>query len=151
MLLTVGGMGFMFFVMGGKGCSSVEGSLVSKGNPVGDFTFRPASCRSGQRRNFFGVAVLGEGQNDGAVIGIIDQVKGKVVKIEIPGSCTPPSYEECREVIIDREHCRVFRISVRRTSSQVNDITLLDGEIGLDCAFPEGGTVKADLKFENCD
>ena len=138
-----------FFFMGG-GCSTVKGSLVSIGKPLGDFTFTPAQCRSGQRMQFFGAVLLGKGPADGAVVAMIDQVKGKLVKVEIPGSCKPPDYEVCNEVIIDPRQCSRYDVTVNRTSVMVNNIVLIEGRINVDCAFPGGGSVKGDITFERC-
>jgi predicted nucleic acid-binding Zn ribbon protein len=141
---------FAFFFLG-KGCSSVEGNLISKGEPVGDFTFVPHSCRSGQRMQFFGAVILGKGQQDGAIVLIEDPVKGRIVKIEVPGSCEPPDFEKCKEVIIDPAACSVYSMSVKRTSTMVNDIHLIDGSLKLNCLFREGGSVAADMVLKNCD
>lgn len=143
-------VGFIF-MLGGRGCSKTEGTFVSAGRPVGDFTIVPKKCRSGQRMNFFGAVLLGEGPDDGAVVAIIDPVRGKLVKVEVPGSCKPPDREVCREVLIEPSMCSKFDVSVQRTSTEVNDIRLIDGHINLECTFPEDGSVHANLKFENCD
>jgi len=140
-----------YFVFGKGGCSSVEGQFVATGEPLGSFTFIPASCRSGQRMNFFGVAILGKGPNDGAIVPIQDVTQGKMVKVEVPGSCQPPDLEICKEIDIKPEQCEVFELSVKRTNTTVNNIVLLDGYLKLDCKFPEGGTAKADMKFTSCD
>ncbi len=140
-----------FYFIGVKGCSSVEGSLVSKGKPAGDFVFTPGRCRSGERMQFYGAVILGESRDDGAVVAIIDPVKGELVKIEVPGSCLPPDYEKCTEVIVDRKHCSRYEVAVTRTGTQVNRITLLEGRIDLDCAFPDGGSIHGGLQFERCD
>jgi len=148
MVVLIGVAGFMVM---GKGCSSVEGGLVSAGQPLGDFTFTPAQCRSGQRMQFFGVVILGKGQNDGAVVPFIDTLKGKLVKVEVPGSCRPPDYEECREVVVEPKQCSRFAVSIRRTGTEVNDIRLLEGSMDIDCKFPEGGTLKGKMEFDRCD
>ena len=147
-LVQVGVFGFFFL---GKGCSSVEGDLISKGDPVGNFTFMPHMCRSGQHMQFFGALILGKGQQDGAVVVIEDPVKGGIVKIEVPGSCEPPDYEKCKEVIIEPSACSVYSMSVKKTSTMVNEIRLVDGSLKLNCAFRGGGTVMADMVFKNCD
>jgi len=139
-----------FFLVGG-GCSSVSGSLVSTGKPLGNFTFTPAQCRSGQRMQFFGAVLLGKGPTEGAVVAMIDQVKGKLVKVEIPGSCKPPDFEVCEEVIIDTRQCSRYDVIVNRTSVMVNDIVMVEGRVSLDCAFPGGGSVKGELTFERCN
>jgi hypothetical protein len=135
----------------GKGCSKPEGTLISKGKPAGDFTFVPKKCRSGERMQFFGAVMLGEGQQDGAVVAIHDPIKGKLVKVEVPGSCRPPDYEKCHEILIEQKQCSTFNVNVKRTNIIINEIVLIDGSLKLDCTFPEGGTIKADMKFENCN
>ena len=140
--------GIMFV---GKGCSKAEGSFISIGQPHGDFTIVPKKCKSGQRMNFYGAVLLGEGPDDGAVVAIIDPVRGKLVKVEVPGSCRPPDREVCKEFIIEPSMCAKFDVSVERTGTEVNDIRLLDGHIELECAFKEDGAIRASLKFENCD
>lgn len=148
--LNIAIMGGAFFFFG-KGCSKTEGTFVSAGRPVGDFTIVPKKCKSGQRMNFFGAVLLGEGPDDGAVVAIIDPVRGKLVKVEVPGSCKPPDREVCREFIIEPSMCTKFDVSIQRTSTEVNDIRLIDGHINLECAFKEDGAIRANLKFENCD
>ncbi len=138
-----------FFMV--KGCSSVNGSLVAKGEPLGNFTFVPKQCRSGQRMNFFGSVLLGEGQQDGAVVAIIDPVKGKIIKVEIPGSCEPPDYEKCKEVIIDSKYCSRYDVIVDKIPVMINNIVLTGGRLNLDCVFPGGGTAKGEIAFERCN
>ena len=150
-IVTLGGGIAAFFIVGGKGCGHVEGSLTSTGRPLGDFTFTPATCRSGQRMSFNGVGLIGNGPTEGGILVIDDVAKGKFLKVEIPGSCRPPDYEVCTEIDIVRENCTVFEVSIRQTSTTVNDIRLVDGHARIDCTFPQGGTAKADLVFENCD
>lgn len=146
--LLVGGFVFMF---AGKGCSSIEGSFTATGEPLGTFTFTPAQCRSGQRMSFFGAALLGEGQNDGGILVIEDAVRGKIVKVEVPGSCEPPDYEKCKVVEIVPSQCETFRLAVQRTGMMVNEIRLVEGSLALKCAFREGGTANADIVFKRCD
>lgn len=134
-----------------RGCSSVTGTLVARGEPLGTFTFVPKQCRSGQRMNFFGSVILGEGQQDGAVVAIIDPVKGKVVKVEVPGSCLPPDYEKCKEVIIDPQYCSRYDVTVDKIPVMINNIVMVGGRLNLDCAFPGGGTAKGEIKFTRCN
>jgi hypothetical protein len=141
----------LFFVFQGKGCGHTEGSLVAQGQPIGDFTFTPTQCRSGQRMSFFGAVLVGDGPTDGGILVGEDAVKGKFVKLEVPGSCKPPDYEVCTEVMVERSYCSVYEAHVENTNTTVNDVRLVDGHLKLDCKFPEGGSVKADIKFENCN
>lgn len=148
-IIMVGVFGFMF-IKGGS-CSSVEGQFVSTGEPLGAFTFVPKQCRSGERMDFHGAVLVGEGPNDGGIMVIQDPVKGQIIKVELPGSCQPPDHEVCTEVTIDKSECSTFKVKVTRTNTTVNDIRLMDGSLELDCKFREGGSVKAKLDFSNCD
>jgi len=147
--LGVGGA--IFATVGGDGCSSVTGSFVASGPPLGAFTFTPKMCRSGQRMSFFGVALLGAGPTDGGVLVIDDAVQGKLLKIEVPGSCQPPGYEVCTVVEVRPAQCTTFDVAIERTGTEVNDIRLIDGHATLDCALPEGGKLTAGVVFESCD
>lgn len=138
-----------FFMM--KGCSSVTGSFTATGEPLGTFTFVPKQCRSGQRLGFFGAVMLGKGQQDGALVAFLDPVKGKVVKVEVPGSCEPPDYEKCKEVIIDPKYCSRYDMKLDRTSIMVNDIVMVEGSLDIECSFPGGGSVSGKLTFDRCN
>jgi hypothetical protein len=140
-----------FLAFSGKGCGHTEGSFIAQGQPLGDFTFTPTRCRSGQRMSFFGAILVGDGPTEGGLLVGEDAVKGKFVKLEVPGSCKPPDYEVCTELFIERSYCSVFEAGVKYTNTTVNDIRLVDGHLRLDCQFPEGGSVKADIQFENCN
>jgi hypothetical protein len=100
---------------------------------------------------FFGAGGRGMGPTDGAVVAMIDQVKGKLVKVEIPGSCKPPDYEVCDEVVIDSKYCSRHEVIVNRTSVIVNEIFQVEGLMNLDCAFPGGGSVKGEITFKRCN
>ena len=101
--------------------------------------------------SFFGVVLLGAGPDDGGILVVDDPIKGKLLKVEVPGTCKPPDREVCTEVLITPEQCGQFDMKVERTSTTVNDVRLLDGHARIDCAFPEGGTAKADITFTSCD
>ena len=134
------------FVFLGKGCSSTEGTLVSKGPPLGDWTFKPDRCKSGQREQFFGAFVLGGKEGGGGQIKLIrDQVKQTwVIQVTKPGA------EGARPITIDRSKCKGYGVSLHRTSTTVNDIRLLDGRLTLYCTYPKG-SISADIKLESCD
>ncbi len=52
----------------------------------------------------------------------------------------------CRQLLVEREHCRVFDVVVTDT----NVWQRRSGHAHIDCAFPEGGTLKAELTFNGC-
>lgn len=134
----------------GKGCGRVEGTLVSSGKPLGDFTLTPAQCRSGDHMNFYGVILVGTGPTDGGLLVATEPAHGTYLKLEVPGSCKPPDYEVCTEVMIKREQCSHWDVDVSGSLVIVNERRVMHGHARAECAFPEGGMVKVDLDFERC-
>jgi hypothetical protein len=144
------GVIFMF-VFNSNGCSSTEGSFHATGAPLGDYVFTPAQCRSGEHESFFGVFLLGESESAGGLKIIVEPTGEKMVQAEVPGSCKGANNDDCRVVNIERDSCETFDIGLQRTDTYVNEIRLLDGHLRLDCRFEDGGSAKADVKFESCD
>ena len=62
----------------------------------------------------------------------------------------PSSASSCRAVPINESDCDVFKASVTRTNTTVNDIRKLDGSVTLDCTFKDGGTLKGKMSFDGC-
>ena len=71
--------------------------------------------------------------------------------MEVPGSCEPPDYEKCKEVIIDPQYCSRYDMKLDRTSIMVNDIVLVEGSLDIECSFPGGGSVSGKLTFDRCN
>lgn len=139
-----------FALTSSGGCGKVEGSFVSSGKPIGDFTFTPAQCRTGARMNFYGVVLVGNGPTEGGLLVAIDPAQGKFLKIEVPGSCKPPDYEVCTEIMIKPEQCQNWDVDVSGTGVTINEMRMMKGHARADCAFPEGGSVKVNLDFGGC-
>jgi len=144
--VAIGAVAF-FGVMGGS-CSSVEGKFTAKGEPLSKFTMRPTECRSGQRKNFYGVILLSDKKKNQGIKIVEDPTDGWVVQVQIPKSCKK---NRCKVVTFGEDACDTFDVEVNRTNTSVNDIRLLEGHLELKCKFDEGGTAKAKLKFSRCD
>jgi hypothetical protein len=143
----VTGLVVVILLLGGKGCSWSEGSLSASGPPIGDVTHVPVKCKSGQREGFHG-AMLIDGSGKVLIRVVMDPVRGTLVGVQKPGSCRG---SQCEYVMIGRDTCTVFDVSVENTNTTVNNIRVVEGHARLDCVFKDtGGTVKADLKFK-CD
>jgi hypothetical protein len=80
---------------------------------------------------------------------VIDPRDGAFVQFEVPSSCDGAG--KCTVVDLGRERCERFEVDLQKTDTYVNEIRLLDGRLGLKCAFPEGGSVEGDVTFESCD
>jgi len=144
----------VFFASGAFG-SSVEGEIRSAGLPNGDFVMAPPTCHSGEHESFFGVWVAPELEEIDGRTGFRGGLK--VLKnplgqweayLESPNTCRG---FECQVLQVKKEHCLVFDIRVENSGTTVNDVRLREGYAKLQCKFPEGGTLKVDLKFSGCD
>ena len=140
-------VGIVVFFVVGKGCSKAEGSFTATGEPIGDRTIEPKTCKSGQHMGFHGVVLLTA--DEAAAIRVVeDPVKGTLVQVQKKETCKGDS---CEYVVFDREECTQFDVSIESTNTTVNDIRVLEGHLRLDCKFAEtGGTAKADITF-TCD
>lgn len=132
-------------------CSTViKGEIISEGNPAGNFSLSPLQCYSGQRMQFYGV-ILSQGVKDGAVLtGIIDPIKGRIIKLRIPNSCQPDDDEDCKEIFIPKESCSIYKIHLEQTNVTINRIRALRGKLQLDCKLREGGSIKGTIEFDYC-
>jgi hypothetical protein len=133
------------------GCSSTEGTFEASGKPLGDFTFTPTHCRSGQHESFFGVYLLGKDGDAGGLKVVIDPRDGGAVMVEVPGSCRGADNDDCTVVPLEQDACATFDLDIEPTNTYVNDIRLLDGRLRLACTLPEGGSARADVRFSSCD
>ena len=140
-------------VIGRGGCSSVEGRVEAHGKPLGDYVVTPTLCQSGEHQSFFGVTLFPDEDAPGTLVVVDDPVRGRMVRALVDGSCHADSGNTfvCSYAAVNPAQCRRFEMSIVPTSTSVNDIQLVDGRLLLDCTMPEGGTLAADLVFENCD
>ncbi len=133
-------------------CSGkTEGEIRSVGKPLGDFAMEPPACHSGEHESFFGVwaapkleTLDGRTGFRGGLKVVKNQVGEWEVYVENPNSCEG---FDCPIVQVERQHCSVFDVHVQSTNTTVNDIRLRQGHARLDCEFPEGGTLTANLTF----
>jgi len=129
---------------------SATGDLRSTGAPHGDFVVRPVTCFNGGHWGFDGVWVVTETLTDGDSSGFRGGLKivdagagGWDAWVENPTVCQG---FQCQQRYVDRRHCRVHDLVV----SEMSVFLRTSGHATLDCAFPEGGTLKAELTFDGC-
>jgi hypothetical protein len=145
----------LMVLMTGCGGGSTKGEIRSTGAPHGDFVMAPPSCHSGEHESFFGVLVASKLEKiDGhtGVRGGLKVLKNAVGQweayLENPNTCQGFS---CQVLKVEAQQCKVFDIEVKNTSARKNGIRLREGHARLDCAFSQGGSLKADLVFTGCD
>jgi hypothetical protein len=129
---------------------SVTGDIRSTGAPHGDFIVRPVTCFSGGHWGFDGVWVVTETLTSGDRTGFKGGLKimsngagGWDAYAENPNICQG---FKCQQRHIDVKHCRVHDLVV----SDMSPFLRTSGHATFDCAFPEGGTLKAALTFDGC-
>lgn len=129
---------------------SVAGEIRSTGAPLGDFVVRPVTCFSGGHWGFTGVFLVTETLTSGGKRGfkgglkILKNEAGEwEAQVENPNRCEGFKCEQWR---VPGQHCRVLDVVVQG----MNVWLRYDGHANIDCAFPEGGALKAELSFKGC-
>jgi hypothetical protein len=148
--------GSMFFafrdviggIISGTGGSTAKGYFKAKGKLLTTFKMKPNACRSGQRKNFHGVFLYSENDNQ-AIKLVEDPTKGMLVGVQIPSSCTGNS---CKMVTFGEDSCSTFDVKVIRTNATFNDIRVMEGHMNIKCKFKGGeGSAKAKITFKGCN
>jgi hypothetical protein len=154
LVALVGVMAFVSFydaiagLFSETGGSSVKGSFKAKGKLLTTFKMKPNACRSGERKNFQGVFLYSKKDNQ-AIKVVEDPVKGMLVGVQIPSSCTGNS---CKMVTFGEESCSTFDVAVSRTDATFNHVRVMKGHMNITCKFKGGeGTAKAKLTFKGCN
>lgn len=102
----------------------------------------PTTCASGERRQFFGVDLLENGDGASGVRIVDDPVDGYSFAMNVPG-------HDLALVITPATECEVFDVLVQRGNVRVNDIWAVEGHAILECRFPDLEVI-ADLRFSGC-
>jgi len=129
---------------------SVEGTVRTTGKPFGDGQRELSTCYSGDRQSFFGVSVKPDGRGfaeTGGMKILKNDADQWVVYLERPLGCESA---QCELTQVDRNACSTFDVEVRNSGTIANEIRVRRGHARLECRFPEGGSLKAELEFSGC-
>jgi hypothetical protein len=137
----------LMFAIGGFGGGEVTGALHGSGPLVGDFTLTADACGSGEPDGFLGVYLGASDRSDARLKAFQDPIYGSMVLLQVPGSCEGP---RCKQVILSGESCARFAVRIEKTSTTINDVRVLDGELDLECTLASGDVVSGELRFEGC-
>jgi hypothetical protein len=125
------------FMTGGRSIKSmmpkpeVSGEFTASGGALGQWTFKPDKCSSGERDGFFGVWLTKKGDKDHWVKVAKNPATGQfVVTVRIPGTDKGQVFKKCK----------VLDGSVVRTNTRVNRIWALNGNVKIDCPQKFKGT-----------
>jgi len=116
--------------------SEVGGSFTASGPRLGTFSFAPDDCSSGQKRGFFGVELTSSDSPDTLVRAVRDPVRGTLIAVERAGS---------KPIVLTPEECRSLHVRVDQTSTNINDVWVVEGSATVDCA-----ELRGEITFEGC-
>jgi hypothetical protein len=115
--------------------TEVSGRLSAKG-ALGSWAFEPDDCTSGQREGFGGVVLTASAQPERLVRVVRDPVRGNLVVVASKGQ---PNH------VLTDSSCTRFDVNAERTSTNINDIWVVEGSLSIECSELSGS-----VKFEGC-
>jgi hypothetical protein len=113
--------------------TEVSGRLRASGS-LGTWVFEPDDCTSGQREGFGGVVLTASKHRDRVVRVVQDPVRGGVVVVAAKGL---PNH------VLSVESCTRLDANVERTTTNINDIWVVDGSVSLECRELSGSVTFA--------
>jgi len=114
-----------------------SGEFTASGETLGEWTFKPNHCRSGERDGFFGVWLTNKEDKDHWVKVAKNPTNNQmVVTVKIPNTDKGKVFQECK----------VLNGSVVRTNTKVNTIWAVQGKLKIDCK----DEFKGSANFEMC-
>jgi hypothetical protein len=128
----IAGMLGLFFMMAN---TEVSGRLQASG-ALGSWVFEPDDCVSGQREGFGGVVLTASKAPERVVRVVKDPVRGQLIVVASSGK---PNH------VLSGESCSRLDASAERTSTNINDIWVVDGKATLECNGLSGS-----VTFEGC-
>src|SRR4030095_16123465 len=115
--------------------TEVSGRLQAKG-ALGSWVFEPDSCSSGQCEGFGGVVLTASAQPERLVRAVRDPVRGNLVVVASNGQ---PNH------VLTDGSCTRFDVKADRTSTNINEVWVVDGRLSIECSELSGSVV-----FEGC-
>lgn len=123
-------------VAGSKG--NVSGSFQATGGDLGNWSFSPDSCVSGERQGFFGVMLFKQGDESHFVKLAKDPTTGQtVLTVPVPGTDKGLVIRSCKQ--LDGR--------VQRTNVRFNRIWCVEGSLQADCPSAH---FSGQATFKNC-
>lgn len=120
----------MFFIVAR---SEVKGSLRGTADGAA-WELALDDCYSGQREGFGGVVLTAEEDVARQVRVVEDPVKGTLVVVAATGR---------PNLVVEAVGCKRFDVAARRTSTNINDIWVVEGRLDVDCAQLSGSVTFA--------
>ena len=134
-------------------CTKIQGTISSRGDAVGNWTFTPDGCISGDRIRTVG-ATLYTDKNQKLGVRIAKDFNNMLsIAVIIPSTCKADG--TCQAVILDSKRCGKYSGDVNLTNiTTSDDYRKADGFVNFDCTVLIGakkGAIKGAVKFSNCD
>lgn len=121
----------------------VLGSMSVSSPLLGNATAAPTACSSGDGQQFLGGDFLD------AASGLV--VRLAVDPLEGPGARVFDASDPYgKSVVLRRGDCAAFHFSLEETGWKVNDVRDYRLSLELDCALPDGTTVRGSVSTTHC-
>ncbi|HEV8267772.1 MAG TPA: hypothetical protein VGR00_06045 [Thermoanaerobaculia bacterium] len=121
----------------------LSGEIAMRGPNLGDGTFVPAACQSGDYERFYGVDLVSA--DGGTFVRVVeDAIKGPLVRV------MTKEMGPAKGVLFSGETCAVLKGAFDRTGWRVNGILDFKGEFELECKAHSGDEIRGKLSFVHC-
>ena len=125
------------------------GHLDATGPVLGDWTFAPDTCRSGQRRDFLGVSLTAQAHPGLRVDIVDDPLEGLAVAVHQDNRCD--DRVACPPITLRASTCTAVDGEVVRDLHRLtNNIFHMDGWLTINCGIEGGGRLEGELSFSDC-
>jgi hypothetical protein len=115
--------------------AGVEGSITAKG-ALGDFTFQPDDCASGQTMGFFGVELTSEHDTKRRIRLMNDELGQPKIAVLV---------DDQKPKVLAANQCPGMKLAIVRTNDVTNGVYLVEGAVAADCPL-----FRANVTYERC-
>jgi hypothetical protein len=119
---------------------STIGEVHSSSPTLGEWSVRPDQCASGDRDDFWGVTLDSRDRKDFHLVVAAPPGKPPTASITMQGARFDLGPADCERLVV----------TIEDTDEELDGNTIFSGAVEIDCALGSGGSVTADLTFENC-
>lgn len=122
---------------------SVSGEIAFRATESDLLVWKPASCSTGEREQFFGF-VLGDSGSPTVLRAVLDPLNGPGLRLTGLEGIPPQG------LVVRQADCRRLDLSVQPTGWTVNDFRDVSGTLEVSCALQDGGSLEGHLAVSHC-
>lgn len=121
---------------------SVTGEIVVRAAAGEPLSWKPDSCRTGEREQFFGF-VLGASGSPVVLRAVLDPLDGPGLRLTGLEGTSP-------QVVVREAVCRTLDLTVQPTGWIVNDFRDVSGTLEVSCTLDDGVSLEGKLAISHC-